>query len=121
MQHVARKETMEEGVKKQIEEFSSKLADRLDDSKFTADHEGCLASTDLNEITSLVSNKDVAACEEMTSPDVEEYTDMITEERPDKDDEENMDQYLTAELILGLGTDGERVGGVIKRSWGPDG
>eukprot|EP00957_Ditylum_brightwellii_P011079 839659-Ditylum_brightwellii.AAC.1 len=32
-----------------------------------------------------------------------------------------MDQYLRAELILGLGTDGERVDRVIKRSWGPDG
>eukprot|EP00957_Ditylum_brightwellii_P179670 13686430-Ditylum_brightwellii.AAC.1 len=57
----------------------------------------------------------------MTVPDIEEYTDMITEERPDKDDEEAMDQYLTANLILGLGTDGERVGRVIKRSRGLDG
>eukprot|EP00957_Ditylum_brightwellii_P154519 11759374-Ditylum_brightwellii.AAC.1 len=46
---------------------------------------------------------------------------MITEECPDKDDEEAMDQYLTAGLILVLGTDGERVGRVIKRSQGLDG
>eukprot|EP00957_Ditylum_brightwellii_P164893 12554254-Ditylum_brightwellii.AAC.1 len=52
----------------------------------------------------------------MTAPDVEEYTYMITEECPDEDDEESMDQYLIAELILSLGTDGERVGRVIKRS-----
>eukprot|EP00957_Ditylum_brightwellii_P193488 14733929-Ditylum_brightwellii.AAC.1 len=32
-----------------------------------------------------------------------------------------MDQYLTAELILGLGTEEERVSRVIKRSWGLDG
>eukprot|EP00957_Ditylum_brightwellii_P078346 5957294-Ditylum_brightwellii.AAC.1 len=56
----------------------------------------------------------------MTAPDVEEYTDMITEERTDNDDEEAMDQYLTAELLLGLGTDGERVGRMIKRSQGLD-
>eukprot|EP00957_Ditylum_brightwellii_P161717 12312484-Ditylum_brightwellii.AAC.1 len=52
----------------------------------------------------------------MTAPDVEEYTGMITEECPDKDDEEAMDQYLTEKLILGLRTDGERVGRMIKRS-----
>eukprot|EP00957_Ditylum_brightwellii_P004787 364883-Ditylum_brightwellii.AAC.1 len=57
----------------------------------------------------------------MTVSDVEEYTDMITEENPDEDDEEAMDQYLSAELILGLGTDGERVGRMIKRSQGLDG
>eukprot|EP00957_Ditylum_brightwellii_P044818 3400504-Ditylum_brightwellii.AAC.1 len=63
---------------------------------------------DQDEIANPVSNKDVVTCEEMTAPDVEENTDMITEERPDKDDEEAMDQYLTVELILGLRTDGER-------------
>eukprot|EP00957_Ditylum_brightwellii_P094703 7211880-Ditylum_brightwellii.AAC.1 len=62
---------MEKGVKKQIEEFSSKLADRLDDSNITADHEGYLASMDLDEIANLVSNKDVVPCEEITAPDVE--------------------------------------------------
>eukprot|EP00957_Ditylum_brightwellii_P096410 7342073-Ditylum_brightwellii.AAC.1 len=63
---------------------------------------------DLDEIANLVSNKDVVTHEKMTAPDVKEYTDMITKECPDKDDEEAMDQYLTAELILGLGTDGEK-------------
>eukprot|EP00957_Ditylum_brightwellii_P012425 938811-Ditylum_brightwellii.AAC.1 len=76
---------------------------------------------DLDEIANLVSNKDVVTCEEMTAQDVEEYTDMITEKCPDKDDEEAIDQYLTAELILCLGADGERVSRVIKRSWGLDG
>eukprot|EP00957_Ditylum_brightwellii_P132221 10082020-Ditylum_brightwellii.AAC.1 len=57
----------------------------------------------------------------MTAPDVDEYTDMITDKHPDENDEEAMDQYLTAELILGLGTDGERVGRVMKRCWGLDG
>eukprot|EP00957_Ditylum_brightwellii_P065138 4940596-Ditylum_brightwellii.AAC.1 len=45
---------------------------------------------------------------------------MITEECSEEDDEEAIDQYLTAELILGIGTDGKRVGRVIKRSWGLD-
>eukprot|EP00957_Ditylum_brightwellii_P067701 5138828-Ditylum_brightwellii.AAC.1 len=114
-------ETMEEGVKKQIEEVSSKLTDRLDDSNFTADHEGYIVSMDLDEIANLVRNKDVVTHEETTLPYVEEYNNMITEKCPDKDDEEAIDQCLTAELILALGTGGERVGRVIKRSQGPDG
>eukprot|EP00957_Ditylum_brightwellii_P182593 13908351-Ditylum_brightwellii.AAC.1 len=105
-----REEIMKKGVKRQIEEFSSKLADRLDDSNFTADQKGYLASMDLDEIANLVSNKYVVTCKETTVPDIKEYTGMITEEFPDKDDEEAIDQYLTAELILVLGTDGERVG-----------
>eukprot|EP00957_Ditylum_brightwellii_P147743 11250986-Ditylum_brightwellii.AAC.1 len=76
---------------------------------------------DLDEIANLVSNKDVVTYEEITTPDIEEYTDMITKECPDKDDEEAMGQYLTAELILGLGTDRKRLGRVIKRSQGLDG
>eukprot|EP00957_Ditylum_brightwellii_P011080 839659-Ditylum_brightwellii.AAC.2 len=70
---------MEECVKKQIEGFSIELADRLNDSNFSVDHEGYLASMGLGEIVNLVSSKDVVACEEMTAPDIEEYTDMITE------------------------------------------
>eukprot|EP00957_Ditylum_brightwellii_P168254 12809225-Ditylum_brightwellii.AAC.1 len=68
---------------------------------------------DLDEIANLVSNKDVVTCEETTAPGTEKYTGMITEELPDKDDEETIGQYLTAELILGLGTDGERVGSCV--------
>eukprot|EP00957_Ditylum_brightwellii_P106640 8136018-Ditylum_brightwellii.AAC.1 len=47
---------------------------------------------------------------------------MITEERPDKDDDGAIDQHVTAELVLlGIETDEERVGRVIKRSWALDG
>eukprot|EP00957_Ditylum_brightwellii_P002146 165250-Ditylum_brightwellii.AAC.1 len=112
---------MKGSVKRQVEEFSSKLADRLDDNIFTADHEGYLAIIDLDEIANLVSNKDVVTCEEMTTLYVEGYTDMIAEDFQEEDDEEAINQYLTAELILGLETDGERVGKVIKRSQELDG
>eukprot|EP00957_Ditylum_brightwellii_P129353 9867459-Ditylum_brightwellii.AAC.1 len=99
---------MEKGVKRQIEDFSSKLADRLDDSNFTTDHKGYLVSMDLDEIANLMSNKDVVTHEETTSPAIKEYTDMITEEHADNNNEEAIYQYLTADLILGLGADGKR-------------
>eukprot|EP00957_Ditylum_brightwellii_P014842 1118771-Ditylum_brightwellii.AAC.1 len=69
VQHVTREEALEEGVKRQTEEFNSKLADRLHYSNFTADHVGYLVNMDLDEIANLVSNKGVVTHEETTVPD----------------------------------------------------
>ena len=55
------------------------------------------------------------------APDDEEYGDMLRGERPEDDDEEAIDRYLNMELIMDVGTSGERRGRVIKRSRGPDG
>ena len=54
---------------------------------------------------------------------VEDYGDMIMEEQTNDDDidEEMLDKYLGAELILGVGTNNERWGWVIKQSKGIDG
>ena len=46
---------------------------------------------------------------------------MLRGERPEDDDEEAIDRYLNMELIMDIGTSGERRGRVIKRSRGPDG
>ena len=56
-----------------------------------------------------------------TEPPVKDYGDMVVkEEQPDEDklDDEVIDKYLNAELIFGIGTNSERWGRVIKRSWG---
>jgi hypothetical protein len=55
------------------------------------------------------------------TPTVEEYDDMVFEERPEDDDEEAIDKYLNMELILGAGTDDQRRGRVVKRARGIDG
>ena len=55
------------------------------------------------------------------TPDEEEYGDMLRGEQPEDDDEEAIDHYLNMELIMDVGTSGERRGRVIKRSRGLDG
>jgi hypothetical protein len=44
------------------------------------------------------------------TPTVEEYDDMVSEERPEDDNEEAIDKYLNMELILGAGMDDQRWG-----------
>ena len=46
------------------------------------------------------------------APDDEEYGDMLRGERPEDDDEEAIDRYLNMELIMDVGTSGERRGRV---------
>jgi hypothetical protein len=45
---------------------------------------------------------------------------MHTDERPEDNDEEAVDNYLNVELIMNMGTNDERRGCVVKRSWGLD-
>jgi hypothetical protein len=54
------------------------------------------------------------------TPTGEEYGDMLVKEHPEEDDEA-IDKYLNMELTLGVGTDDERWGRVVKRSKGISG
>ena len=45
---------------------------------------------------------------------------MHTDDRPNDDNEEAVDNYLNVELIMNMGTNDERWGHVVKRSWGLD-
>jgi hypothetical protein len=75
----------------------------------------------LDDIEDLLNDNAGVRHEENTTPNADEYGDMIIEERPDDDDEEAIDKYLNAELILDVGTNNERRGRVVKRSRGLDG
>ena len=55
------------------------------------------------------------------TPTEAEYGDMVTDERPDEDDEEVIDKCINAELIMDVGTDNERRGRVAKCLRGLDG
>ena len=56
-----------------------------------------------------------------TTPAIEEYGDMVQDERPKDDHEEAIHKYLHTELILDVGTNNERHGRVVKRTRGHDG
>jgi hypothetical protein len=49
-----------------------------------------------------------------------DYGDMLTDKRPDDEDEVAVDKYLNVELIMNMGTNDERRGRVIKRMQGLD-
>jgi hypothetical protein len=54
--------------------------------------------------------------EDKTTPTTEDYGDMHTDDQPDDDNEEAVDNYLNVELIMNMGTNDERWGRVVKRS-----
>ena len=76
---------------------------------------------DVDDIDDLVNGNAGVSHEEITTPGLEEYGDMILDKRPEDDDEDAIDKYLNCELILDVGTNNERHGCVIKCSWGLDG
>jgi hypothetical protein len=67
-------------------------------------------------------NPGVRSTRNPTTPTDEEYDDMqLPEQRPEVDDDDAIDKYLTAELILDIGSGNKRRGRVIERSRGQDG
>ena len=120
VEHVTQEDWANESKRKQIQEFDIKIAARLNDENFMIPgdmqyHRQYLDITDDddNEITT-------TAAAEANTPSDAEYGDMIVDDIVDADDDA-VDKYLTAELILDVGTNGERRGRVIKRARGLNG
>ena len=55
------------------------------------------------------------------TPSDNEYSDMLTDDRPEADDKEAIYKYLTCEIIMDAGSFNEWKGRVTKRSWGHGG
>jgi hypothetical protein len=118
VEHVTRDDYLHEDIKKQIEDFDKKLKGRLDDSNFILQGED---NVDLRFLEDIIDDNSIGAIGERgITPTDEEYGDMLVEERPEEDDEA-IDKYLNMELTLGVGTDDERRGRVVKRSKGISG
>ena len=100
--------------------FTQQLEESLDNANFAVEGEERYKSMFLDDIE-LDSNPGIHYRDIDHTPSAEEYDDMNIEDRPDDDDEEAIDKYLNAELILDVGTNDEQRGHVIKRSWGLDG
>ena len=112
VEHVTQEDYLQADIRKQIDEFNQKLEDRLDDANFrlNIDEEADLSFLEDIEI----DDSGGATTEHGVAPDDEEYGDMLRGERPEDDDEEAIDRYLNMELIMDVGTSGERRGRVIK-------
>ena len=59
-------------------------------------------------------NPGVTREDDRNTPSESDYGDMLTNERPDDEDEEAVDKHLNVELIMNMGTNDERRGRVIK-------
>jgi hypothetical protein len=115
VEHATRDDYLQVSTMKKIEEFDEKIEERLDDSNFTikGDEGLYLEHIEIDEENA----GDIGG----VAPTDDEYGDMIIEERPEDDEEEAVDHYLNMEISMGVGTESERWGRVIKRSRGMDG
>jgi hypothetical protein len=119
VEHVTQDDYLQEDTKKHIEEFNRKLEERLDDANFTLEGD---EDVDLAYLEDIEADENPGVnVEGGVMPSAEEYDDMVTEERPEDDDEEAIDKYLNMELIMDVGTENERRGRVVKRSRGLEG
>jgi hypothetical protein len=125
VEHVTRDDYLNPDTKTKIELFNKELDERLDDTNFALPgEEGVdlkfLEDIDDDNLFGSMAYNNLLGIGGVT-PTVEEYGDMVFEERPEDDDEEAIDKYLNMELILGAGTDDQRRGRVVKRARGIDG
>jgi hypothetical protein len=115
VQHATRDDYLQEDIKKQIDEFNKKLEERLNDKNFLLFNEG-FQGMYIEDIEDLMESHSGVIHEEANTPSDEDYGENFAPEQPEDDDEEAIDKYLNAELILGLGTNDERCGQVVKRA-----
>ena len=120
VEHVIRDDHLNKDTMAEIERFQQQLDESLDDANFAVENDAEYESMFLDDID-MDDNPGINYGDTGQTPSVDEYGDMNIENRPDDDDEEAVDKYLNVELILDIGTNGERRGRVIKRSRGLDG
>ena len=125
VEHVTRDDYLNPDTQTKIKLFNKELEERLDDTNFALPgEEGVdlkfLEDIDDDNLFGSMAYNNLLGIGGVT-PTVEEYDDMVFEERPEDDDEEAIDKYLNMELILGAGTDDQRRGRVVKRARGIDG
>jgi hypothetical protein len=115
VQHVTRDDYLQEDIKKRIDEFNKKLEEKLNDKNFLLFNEG-FQGMYIEDIEDLMESHSGVIHEEANTPSDEDYGENFPPERPEDDDEEAIDKYLNAEWILGVGTNDERRGRVVKRA-----
>ena len=109
MEHVTCDNYLNEDKKKQIDNFNKKLEDLLSDDNFQLDGDSEFDSMYLEDIDNdpVLNPSVMYAGIKLTA---EDYRDMIVEEQPDEDnlDDDAINKYLNAELILSVGTNNKR-------------
>jgi hypothetical protein len=113
VQHVTRDHYLQEDIKKQINEFNKKLKERLNDKNFLLFNKG-FQGMYIEDIEDLMESHSSVVHEEANTPSDKDYRKNYPPKPPEDDDKEAINKYLNAELILGLRTNDERHGQVVK-------
>ncbi|KAG7369925.1 reverse transcriptase RNA-dependent DNA polymerase [Nitzschia inconspicua] len=120
VERVVREDLLSEDSCKRIKDFEALIAERLKDENFDLNQDDLIPGDLFLEDIEL--SEDNAGVRYGEAPPDEDYGDMLLEPRPDDEDvEENFDNYIGVELIMDVGTDGERRGRVVKRARDNDG
>jgi hypothetical protein len=121
VEHVTHDNYLQTEKKAEIDEFNKKIDESLANANFAIKGEGEFDSMYLDDIDDDMNPG--VTCENNRNMPSEslDYRDMLTNERPDDEDEEAVDKYLNVEIIMNMGTNDERRGRVIKRTRGLDG
>ena len=108
VEHVTRDDYLQADKKAEIEEFNHRLEESLDDTNFVVKGKGEFDSMYLDDIDDDANPGIICANKDHNTPSAEDCGDMHTDERPEDDDEEAIDKYLNAELIMNMGTNDEQ-------------
>ena len=119
VEHVIQDDYLKPEIKARIDSFNERLGQALDDANFQVGGDLAFTGMKLDDIDFDDLNYGVRQDSGVTPTD-EEYGDMLTEERPDAEDEKAIDEYINMEVVMNLGTDAERRGRVVKRARGID-
>jgi hypothetical protein len=106
VEHVTRDDYLQTDKKAEVDEFNQKLDESLADANFAIEGEGGFDSMYLDDIDDDM-NPGVTREDDRNTPSESDYGDMLTDERPDDEDEEAVDKYLSVELIMNMGTNDE--------------
>ena len=117
VQHVKKQEQLDDNtIKTQIKTFDQLVTTRFDYHKFTTENKEA-TSPYIEDIEPRLQDKNVRRG---IAPHDSEYGQMIEEEQVEADDHADLDKYIGAQLLLGVGRD-TLTGRFIKRARGTDG
>ena len=121
VEHVICDDYLNQDKIREINNFNWKLNNLLNNDNFMMEGDGKFQSMYLEDIDDDPMFNPGIAYPGLELP-AEDYGDMVTKERPDKDnlDDEAINKYINVELIFGVGTNNERKGHMIKCSQGLD-
>ena len=111
VQHIIRDEMLDSAIVERIKGFDKSLEERLDDTNFTNKEAGDMCIDDIDDAD------EAAHGDGPNTPSDDDYTYMLPEEIPDRDDldDDVYDSYIGAEVLMDVPGEGSRQATVKRR------